>query len=185
MRVPRSKDDIMKQGKKVRNRIMRGAFAGSAALIPLAGVTAVAVNPAAATPTGIKCSKVSGTVNATANTSVTNLTSCTGHTGGSGKINAAASPTSAKITWKAAGHESITIGGITINYVVGGPGCPVVGPHGPLVTDESESGTVTADNTGSTSVGAAMSADLCVYATPTSGEYTVSNAPGTDFVIAP
>lgn len=167
----------------IKNRIVRGSIAGTAVLIPLAGVTAVAVNPAAAAKTGITCSKLSGTVNTTANTSVFKLKTCTGNTGTSGKAKGTASSsiTTATIKWK--NGKSTTTGNIQLGT---GTLCPATNSGGfSLVADETESGTVTADTTGSTAIGAASSAEVCVYDTATTGVYSLNNAPGTKFVIAP
>ncbi len=152
----------------LKNRIMIGAIAGSAALVPLAGMTALASSPAgAAKPKGITCTALSGKVSSTGTAKI-KVTGCNGNTGGSGKSKGSATASSGTITW--ANGKSTTS---TESYA-SGSGCP-----GSDVT-EVISGNVTADNTKSTSVGAALSATVC-YNSSTS---KLSLLPGTKFTFA-
>ncbi len=81
-----------------KNRIMLGVIAGSAALVPVVGVSALTASPAGAVKTGITCSKATGSVNASGTAKI-NLKTCTGNTGGSGKTSGTATSTSGTITW--------------------------------------------------------------------------------------
>jgi hypothetical protein len=151
-----------------KNRIMLGAIVGSAALVPLAGMTALASSPAgAAKPKGITCSTLSGKVNSSGVAKI-NLSGCTGNTGGSGKSKGSATASSGTIKWK--NGKSTT----SSEAYTSGSGCP-----GSDVT-EVISGNVTADSTGSTAVGAALSGTVC-YNTATS---KLSLKPGTKFKFA-
>jgi len=153
----------------LKKRIMLAAVAGSASLVPVAGLVALTSGPAAAAkaPKGIKCSTLSGKVNS-AGTAKINLSSCTGNTGGSGKSKGSATSSSGTVKW--ANGKSTTS---TENYTAG-TGCPS--------SDIAEqiSGNVTADTTKSTAVGAALSATVCYN----SSTGKLSLAPGTKFVIA-
>src|SRR5580698_6064897 len=136
----------------LKTRIMLGAVVGSAALVPLAGVTALASGPAgAAKPKGITCSTLSGKVSGSGVAKI-NLSGCTGKTGGKGSSKGSATASSGTIKW--ANGKSTT----SSESYTGGSGCP-----GSDIT-EVVSGNVTADNTGSTSVGAALSATICYNA---------------------
>ena len=165
----------------VKNRMVRGSIAVAAALVPLGGASVLVAGPASAVPHGITCSKLSGKVDINANTSVTKLKTCTGNTGTKGKSKGTATPpTSITIKWANAKSTSINVSLAT------GSLCPATNSGGfALVADETESGTVATDNTGSTAPGAATSAEVCVYMTATTGVYSLNNAPGTKFVIAP
>jgi hypothetical protein len=159
----------------VKNRIIRGAIAGSAVLIPFGGVTALAVNPAAAQPTGIACNKVIGTINTVQQ--VIHPKICTGTTGGMGTIHTTVNPPShMTVDWLNGRHTKLTT-----NFSAG----TLCTPSSTLLADEVLSGAVHHDTTGSTTIGAAVSAEFCVSSTSTSGVYTITNAPGTKFVIAP
>jgi hypothetical protein len=166
--------------------MVRGSVAAVAGLaIPLVGLTAVAVSPASAAPSGITCSKLKGTANLTANTSSIKLSKCTGNTGTKGSSKGtAAPPTSQTIKW--ANLKSTTIGNITLGT---GSLCPATKVFGTatlsLVADETESGTISADNTKSTAVGAAANSEVCVYGPDANGNLQIVLAPGTKFVIAP
>ena len=152
----------------IKQRIVRGTIAAVAVLVPVAGLTALATGPAgAAKPKGITCSKLTGKVNS-AGTAKINLSTCTGNTGGKGKSSGSASSSSGTIKW--ANGKSTTS---TESYSAG-TGCPA----GDVA--EQISGNVTADNTGSTTVGAPVSATVCYN----SSTGKLSLAPGTKFVIA-
>jgi hypothetical protein len=158
-----------------KNRIMLGVIAGSAALVPLAGMTALATGPAgAATPKGITCSAASGKVNTTTGVAKINLKTCTGNTGGSGKTTGSATSTSGTITW--ANAKKTTASETTTT----GTACKA---SATLVADEVISGAVTADNTKSTAVGAPVSGEFCANSTAT-GAIKITLAPGTKFTIA-
>ena len=132
-----------------KNRILLGAVVGSAALVPLAGVTALASSPAgAAKAKGIACSTLSGKVNSSGTAKI-NVSGCTGNTGGSGKSKGSATASSGTVKWK--NGKSTT----SSEVYASGSGCP-----GSDVT-EVISGNVTKDSTGSTSVGAALSGTIC------------------------
>jgi hypothetical protein len=163
----------MKEIRVLKNRIMIGAAAAAAAIVPVAGVSALAATPAgAATPKGITCSKISGTAQTTG-TAKLKFTTCTGNTGASGKSKGAEGDTSAKITWANAKSTSFT------ENLGTGTNCPST-----AVADELLTGTVTADTTKSTAIGAAVSGEICATVTST-GAIKLSNAPGTKFIIAP
>jgi hypothetical protein len=164
--------------------MVRGSVAAIAGLaISVVGVTALGVNPAAAAKTGITCSKLSGKANLTTNTSSTKLSKCTGNTGTKGSSKGtAAPPTTVTFTW--ANAKKTTIGNINLGT---GTACPATNAKGEsLFADETESGTVTADNTKSTAIGAATSAEVCVYAVDsTDMSFVLSLPPGGKLVIAP
>ncbi len=152
----------------LKNRIMIGAIAGSAALVPLAGMTALTAGPAgAAKPKGISCSALTGKVNS-AGTAKLNLKTCTGNTGGSGKSSGSAISTSGTVKWANGKSTSLT------ESYSAGTGCP----SGDLA--EQITGAVTADTTKSTAVGAAVSGTVCYN----SSTGKLSLAPGTKFTFA-
>jgi hypothetical protein len=171
--------------KVKRKGIIRGSIAATAVLAPVAGFTALAAGPAAAAPSGITCTKLSGTANLTANTSSTKLSKCTGNTGTKGSSKGTAAPPTS-VTFKWANAKTTTIGNIQLAT---GTLCPATKVFGtqtlPLAADETESGTVSADTTGSTTVGAASDAEVCVYGPDSSGNLHLVLAPKTKFVIAP
>jgi hypothetical protein len=157
-----------------KNRIMLGVIAGSAALVPVVGVSALTASPAGAVKTGITCSKATGSVNASGTAKI-NLKTCTGNTGGSGKTSGTATSTSGTITWANAKKTTLS------ETTTAGTKCT---PGATLVADEVISGNVTADNTKSTTVGAAASGEFCANSTAT-GKIKLSLAPGTKLVINP
>jgi hypothetical protein len=152
-----------------KNPVLVGLIVGSASLVPLAGITALTTGVAGAkTPKGITCTTLSGKVNLTKGTTKETASGCTGKTGGSGT--AKGSNTATSVTTKWANGKSTTFTGSS----TAGTGCPS-GDYA-----EALNGTVSADTTGSTSVGAAVTGTLC-YNPSTS---KVSLAPGTKFIIA-
>lgn len=154
---------------------MLGIIAGSAALIPLAGMSALSAGPAgAATPKGITCSAATGKVNTTTGVAKINLKTCTGNTGGSGKTSGSATSTSGTITWANAKKTTIS------ESTSAGSNCKA---SATLVADELITGSVTADNTKSTVVGAAASGEFCANSTAT-GAIKITMAPGTKLKIA-
>ena len=145
----------------VKNRMVRGSIAVAAALVPLGGVTALAASPAGAVPHGITCSVLKGSYNTSTGAIKTKVSTCTGNTGGSGKSSGNASDTTITEKWTNGKATTSTVS------ATAGSGCTQAG-----AITEVESGTVTADNTGSTTIGAAVSATVCVYPNP--------NKPGFD-----
>ncbi len=106
-----------------------------------------------------------------------NLTGCTPttKTGGSGTTSGSATSTSGTIAWHNGKATSFS------ESTSAGTNCTV---SSSLVADEVISGTVTADNTKATSVGAAASGEFCANSTAT-GKIKITMAPGTKLVIAP
>jgi hypothetical protein len=157
----------MKESAKVlKKRILLAVITGCAALVPLAGMAALTNGPAGAQPPGIKCSAASGTV--IGSTLHIHLTVCTGNTGASGHTKLTPPSGSWRIKWANLDRTHFT-------YSLGaGTRCPVSSVADVLVT-----GTVTADNTADTAVGAALAGEFCV-----STGLTIALAPGTKFVIA-
>jgi hypothetical protein len=158
----------------IKKRIIGGFIAASAVLVPVAGLTALAAAPAGAVPHGISCSKLSGTANTTTGAEKIKLSTCTGNTGGSGKQKGTITATSGVVKWvngkSTTGTESAT----------SGSGCTGTG-----TITEVISGSVTADTTGSTSVGATLSATVCaVPETTNPAVYKLSLLPGTKFKYA-
>ncbi len=160
----------------LKNRIMIGGAVAAAAIVPIAGVSALAASPAGAAkaPKGIICTKVSGTANATTMKAKLNFSGCTPtkNTGGTGKSAGSASSTSGKITWKNAKTTSFSEATST------GTNCAAGN-----LADELITGNVTADTTKATTVGAAVSGEIC--ATLKGSKVVLTNAPGVNFVIAP
>ncbi len=117
--------------------------------------------------TGITCSKLSGSENSSTGVATIKLKTCTGNTGASGKSTGPASSSSSTVKWQNGKTTSFTESYAT------GSGCPSGD-----TADEVVSGSVTADTTGSTAVGAAVSAEICE-----SPALTFSLAPGTQFVM--
>jgi hypothetical protein len=157
----------MKESAKVlKKRILLAVIAGFAAVVPLAGMTALTNGPAGAQPPGIKCSAASGTV--TGSTLHIHLAVCTGTTGASGHTMVTSPGGSWRIKWANLDktHFTYTTGPWTR--------CPVAS-----VADVVVTGTVTSDNTSDTTAGAALSGEFCV-----SASLTIALAPGTKFVIA-
>jgi hypothetical protein len=156
----------------IKKRIVCGSIAIAAALVPVAGLTAIAAAPAGAAVNGIKCSALSGKANTSTGADNIKVSTCTGKTGGSGTSKGAITDTSATIKW-ANGKQTV----ITESYA-SGSGCPTG------QTTELISGNVTSDNTGSTTTGAAVSATVCVKTTSNPDVVKFSLLKGTKFVIA-
>jgi hypothetical protein len=173
----------------IKKRIVRGAIALTAVLVPVAGFTAVIAGPVAAvTPKGIvytklsiTCTKLSGSSNTSNGVTNTKLSGCTGNTGGSGKSKSNGTrmapfrsdqPTSVTYKWSNGKTTSFTV-----SYSAGS-GCTQPGAMTVV-----ESGSVTADTTKSTSVGAAVTATVCAYPSPTNPDVIkLSLLTGTKFV---
>jgi hypothetical protein len=144
-----------------RSKLVRllavGAMAGSAAvaMVPMAGSATAA--------TSIKCSKLTGNI---ANT--VTLSGCKGNTGGASKpIPSTQLATGGKVTWVNGKTTTVTL---TVKQK--GTACPVGS------SEYQAKGKVTADTTGSATVGTAAKALACVNA---AGAVTL--VPGTKAVI--
>ncbi len=159
----------------VKNRMVRGAVVLAAAVVPLAGVTALAASPAGAKPPkGITCSKLSGSANTSTGADKTKDTVCTGTTGASGKSKGMVTDTTVTVKW--ANGKSTTF----TQTATASSGCTQ-----PNSLTEVESGSVTADTTGSTTIGAAVSGTVCVVPSATNPDvFKISLLPGTKFIIA-
>ncbi len=158
----------------LKNRIMIGAAVGAAVIVPMAGVSALASSPAgAAKPKGITCTKGTGKVNASTSSAKISLSACTGNTGTKGTTTGTLGDTSGTINW--ANGKSTTFSEVT------GPGtkCPTTD-----LADELITGNVTADNTKSTEVGAAVKGEFCVTENMTTMKIKLALAKGTTFTIA-
>jgi hypothetical protein len=153
--------------------MMIGAAAVTAAVVPFAGMalTSGPAGASAAAKTGITCTKVTGTVITGTTTAKLKLTGCNGNTGTKGKTKGSEGATSGKITWANAKTTSFS------EATSSGSLCPTT-----AIADELITGNVTADSTGSTAVGAAVTAEICAFSNGTT--ITLSNAPGVPFKIA-
>jgi hypothetical protein len=129
-------------------------------------------SPAGAAPKGISCSKLSGSANTTTGAEKIKLSGCNGNTGGSGTQKGTVTATSGTVKW----HNGKSTTGT--QSAVAGSGC-VTGDLTEVI-----SGNVTAETTGSTSVGAAVSATICAAPGTTTGTYKLSLLPGTKFTYA-
>ena len=153
----------------LKNRMMLGVVTASAVIVPFVGVTALTAGQAGAkTPKGIKCTSLSGKSNTSTGAVKESLSGCSGKTGGSGKSKSSGSSSTSTLKW--ANGKSTTFTAST----GAGSGCA----SGDFA--EAISGNVTADTTGSTAVGAAVTASACYN--PANNK--ISLAPGTKFVIA-
>jgi hypothetical protein len=155
----------------LKKRIVIGALAGAAALIPFGGVAAVVgSSPAGAAPPGITCTGLSGTVDLTTDSATIALSGCSGNTGGSGKTSGSESSTTAKVKWKnkdKTKFDDVTNTEQTNTLCASGD------------VQELNTSTVKSDTTGDTAKGAGESVTICYD--PTTNE--LSLAPGTDYVI--
>ncbi len=161
----------------LKNKILVGVIAGSAVLIPMAGVAATS-GPAGAKATGIKCTGTTGKVNSTSGVAKITESGCSGNTGGGGSSKGSATSTSATLKWNN-GKNTV----ISESASPTGTKCAATTSKGSLAEDEVLTGSVTSDTTGSTKVGAAISGEICVYSSA-AGKLTISGAPGVDFTIA-
>ena len=155
----------------LKHRIVRTAIAGSAAVVPVAGIVAVGSGPAGAAPSGITCTKLSGTANLTTNSYAAKLSGCSGHTGGSGKIKGMPSPLPTSVKAKWLNHTSTTFT-TTFGTTSSCAANDLTVNLDDVVTDNTNS---------STTIGAAVSATVCYNLN--SG--ALSLLPGTNFVFAP
>jgi hypothetical protein len=143
---------------KIMRLVAIGALAGSAAVaaVPLAG-------PAGAATLSIKCKKLTGNI-----ASSVVLSGCSGNTGGKSKpIPATSLASGGTIKWVNAKTTTVKL-----SVKQAGTACPAGS------TEYQAKGTVTADTTGSATVGGAAKALACVTA---SG--AISLVPGTKAVI--
>lgn len=125
--------------------------------MPLAGMTAIAAGTASASPAATKyitCKALNGTVNLTSGATKITYGVCSGRTGTKGTSTGTISATTATVKW----HNGKTTT-FSTSMAAGTFTCPT----GDIA--EAISGTVTADTTGSASVGGAVSADVCFNAT--------------------
>jgi hypothetical protein len=159
----------------LKNRIMIGVIAGSAALVPLAGMAATSGPAGAAKPKGIICTKTTGKVNSTSGVAKIKESGCSGNTGGAGQSKGSATSTSATEKW---------VNGKTTAFSESASptGTKCTDPN--TAEDEIITGNVTSDTTGSTKAGAAISGEICVISNPTTGALTIVGAPGVNFTIA-
>jgi hypothetical protein len=165
----------MKENTRVlKNRIMIGAAAAAAAIVPIAGVSALAASPAGAAPKGITCTTVSGTANATSMKAKLSFSGCTPtkNTGGSGTSSGKAGATKGTITWK---NKKTTAFSETLGT---GTNCAAGN-----LADELVTGTVTSDTSKATAKGAAVNGEICANAV--GSKIVLSNAPGVPFTFAP
>ena len=135
----------------LKNRLMIGAVAASAALVPIAGVTALTAGPAGAAKTKtISCTKITGSA-----TGMVQLKSCNGNTGGSSqKFAGTTIEAGGTITW--ANGKTTTFGASTLGS---GTACKAGD------TDITATGAVTADTTKSAKpIPGVYSAEVCVNA---------------------
>jgi len=145
----------------LKNRIMIGAVAASAALVPIAGVTALTAGPAGAAKTKtITCTQISGK-----SSGKVQLKDCSGNTGGSSKKFAGTTlEEGGTITWT--NGKTTTFGAATLGL---GTNCPTTD-----TADVTATGTVTADTTKSAKpIPGVYSGEVCV-----NGSGKISAPPG-------
>jgi hypothetical protein len=132
----------------LKNRIMIGAVAVTAATVPLAGMALTGGPAGAAKTKTITCTKISGS-----STGKDKLSGCNGNTGGASKKFAGTTLESGgKITW--VNGKTTTFSAATLGT---GTNCPVGD------TDVTATGTVTADTTGSAKpIPGVYSGEVCV-----------------------
>jgi hypothetical protein len=157
----------------LKNRIMIGAAALTAAAVPFAGMALSAGPAGAKTPKGITCSTGTGSGKVSTLSAKISLSGCTGNTGTKGTTSGSEGATSGTIKWANGKSTSLTETQGT------GTNCPSTDADDELIT-----GTVTADNTKSTAVGAAVSGEFCVTLNSAGTKFKLKLAPGTKFTIA-
>jgi hypothetical protein len=158
----------------LKNKILIGIIAGSAALIPLAGIAATS-SPAGAKATGITCTTTTGKVNSTSGVAKITESGCSGNTGGSGTTKGSATSTSSTVKW----HNGTNT---VLDETATPDGTKCTNPN--TIEDEVITGTVSSDTTGSTKPGAAITGEICALENTTTGKVTIVGAPGVDFKIA-
>jgi hypothetical protein len=157
----------------LKNRIMIGAAALTAAAVPFAGMAMTAGPAGAAKAKGITCTGGTGSGKVAKLSATINFTGCTGNTGGKGTTTGSEGATSGTIKW---GNAKTT----SLSETTGtGTNCPSTDADDELIT-----GNVTADNTKSTTVGAAVSGEFCVTLNSAGTKFKLKLAPGTKFTIA-
>jgi hypothetical protein len=151
----------MKETKRVlKNRIMVGAVAVSAALVPIAGVSALSAGPASAAKTKtITCTKGSGNIN-----TKIQLTGCNGNTGTKTmKLSALLLASGGTVTW--ANGKTTSFGQPTLGT---GTHCTA---KSSTAGDETATGPVTADTTKSAKpIPGVFSGEVCLT---TAGKFSL------------
>lgn len=160
---------------------MLGAAAAAAAIVPIAGISALTATQAGATLPGIKCSAGTGSVfTSPAPGATINLSGCTGNTGGSGSTTSLQTDTKGTIVWNTTGKKPKKTS-YSLKYATGTK-CAAAGLG--TVADEVLKGSkVVSDTTKDTAVGAAVKAELCIDPDG-SGGLEIQLVPGTKFSIA-
>jgi hypothetical protein len=131
-------------------------IAAAVTLIPVGAASVALASPASAAGLSITCKAMIGTTNVTTGNLTTHLSKCNGNTGGSGSWTGSRDATSATFKWKNGKSTSFTL-----NRGPSTKPCPT----GDVAA--AESGKVTADTTGSASVGGKVSEDICLNAAGT------------------
>jgi hypothetical protein len=157
----------------LKNRIMIGAATLTAAAVPFAGMALSATPAGAKAPKGITCTAGTGSGKVAKLSATIKLTGCSGTTGKSGTTTGKEGAATGTIKW--ANGKATTF---TENQGTG-TACPTTAADDELIT-----GNVTADNTKSTAVGAAVSGEFCVTINKAGTKFTLKMAPGTKFTIA-
>ena len=158
----------------LKNRIMIGAAALTAAAVPFAGMALSAGPAGAKAPKGINCTGGTGSGSVAELSATIKLTGCSGNTGGTGSTTGTEGASSGTIKW---GNAKTTT--FSENPPGSGSACPTT------TLDELITGSVTADTTKSTSSGAAVSGEFCVTLNSANTKFKLKMAPGTKFTIAP
>ncbi len=132
----------------IKNRIMIGAVAASAVLVPVAGVSALTAGPAGAATKTITCTKAKGNIG-----TKMKFSGCSGNTGGGSKgFTAATLEGGGTIKWKSG--KTTTFSAPTLGT---GTNCAVGD------TDITATGAVTGDTTGSAKpIPGTYSGEVCV-----------------------
>ena len=160
----------------LKNRIMIGAAVAAAAIVPVAGVSALAASPAgAAAKPGINCTSVTGTRERHDD-------------GGQAQLQGLHAHHEDRRHGQEHGFSVVDLRARSRGRTGRRPASPRPRPLGRIcasgnVADELITGNVTADNTKATTVGAAVSGEICATVTAT-GKVKLKNAPGVNFVIA-
>jgi hypothetical protein len=146
-------------------------------VVALAGPTLMAsasfAGPASAAPPGIKCSTLTGNINNTVT-----LSGCTGNTGGgSMPISAGSFASGGPIPWLNGKTTTVTNSSSSTET----DGTEAKKCSTPAETEFESTGKVTADTTGSTTVGAKVKSEACVKLPPGNG--SIRNEPGSKFKI--
>jgi hypothetical protein len=156
----------------LKNRIMIGAAALTAAAVPFAGMALTAGPAGAAKAKGITCTGGTGSGKVAKLSATIKFTGCSGNTGGTGSTTGTEGATSGSVKW---GNAKTT--GFTESTGTG-TNCPSTSADDELIT-----GNVTSDTTKSTTIGAAVSGEFCVTLNGTGTKFKLKLAPGTKFTI--